>query len=162
MSEEEFKMPRKFTFDEFYEMLKEYVNDPKARELLAIYDAENAEGRGELSDTSCSELAFNSYADFQGIGWAILAKNGWPTYSQVIKNTKHDFELRRELCKPYYEFVSFARRLIRREKTIWMKRLEIFPDEDFDINSGESVLKFMKLWTEKYSNNSPYKLIGEI
>jgi integrase len=162
MSEEEFKMPRKFTFDEFYEMLKEYVNDPKARELLAIYDAEDAEGRGELSDTSCSELAFDSYADFRGIGWAILAKHGWPTYYQIIENTKEDFELRQKLCRPYYNFVTIARRFIRREKTVWMKRMEFLPDQDFDVNDQESVTRFMKMYVEKYPRISPYTLVGEI
>jgi hypothetical protein len=69
------ELPRPFAFDEFYAMLKKYVNDPKAREALANYDAEAIEGRGQLDDSSTSsELAYDADGIFQQIGWSILVR----------------------------------------------------------------------------------------
>lgn len=91
MSETELALPPKFSFDEFYEMLKEYVHDPEAREALATYDAEDVAGHGELSNASvCSDLAFDSFGTFKMIGWSILVKHGWPTYWDMIQATKQD------------------------------------------------------------------------
>jgi hypothetical protein len=155
MSEEEFKMPSKFTFDEFYEMLKEYVNDPKARELLAIYDAEDAKGRGELSDTSCSELAFDSYADFRMMGWAMLAKNGWPTYLEVIKIP--NFQSRSLIESNGNNIWKIARRLIRKEPK---QKGWDFQEYEFDVNDRQSVSSLLKMWQKRYSKHTemPYFL----
>jgi hypothetical protein len=155
VSQEEFKMPRKFTFDEFYEMLKEYVNDPKARALLATYDAEDAEGRGELSMTSCSDLAFDSYSDFKMMGWAILAKNGWPIYREIVK--MKNMERRFDLFHSGDTVWKVARRLIRKEPK---QKGWDFQDYEFDINDRKSVLSLLKMWQKKYSKHTemPYFL----
>ncbi len=156
MSEEEFKMPPKFTFDEYYEMLKEFVNDPKAREALTTYDSEDAAGRGELLDGSqCSELAFESYSDFKIAGWNILAKNGWPTYRQVV-NIK-DMERRFDVFHSGDTLWKLTRRLIRKEPK---QKGWDFQDYDFEIKDRKSVLCLLKMWHKRYSKHTemPYFL----
>jgi hypothetical protein len=157
MSEEEFKMPRKFTFDEFYEMLKEFVNDPKARAALATYDVEDAEGRGDLLNGSlCSDLAFNAYADFRAIGWSILVKNGWPPYVEVIKIT--DYSLRSTIQSTGYQIWKIGQRLIRKEP---VQKNFGFQDQGYDINDRASVLRLLKRWAKTYKFEMPYKLTLE-
>ncbi|WP_334150992.1 hypothetical protein [Hyphomicrobium sp.] len=159
MSKEAPAMPRKFAFDEFYEMLKEYVSDPKARHALMTYDSEYGAGRGYLTDGSqCSELAFDSYGDFKAAGWSILAKHGWPTLSQVIKSTEHDFELRSKIEDAGRTFVDLGRRLIRKEP---YEKGWSFQDDDFDVDDRASALKLLKMWSIRYPNNVPYTLTGD-
>lgn len=150
MSNSEFKLPRKFTFDEYYALLKEYVKDPKAREYLAIYDEEYAAGCGELHETTCSELAHNAFYDFRGVGLSILAKNGWPTYREAR-------ELRKQpgldgLTMMLSEFPRLARRLIRKEPE------SPFPDRDFDIDDPESMKQCLELWEKDSPEYQIYDL----
>jgi hypothetical protein len=159
MSEEEFKMPRKFTFDEFYEMLKEFVNDPKARAALATYDAEGIAGRGRDLGSEESDLSWDSWGIFSSIGYSIMHKSGWPSYSEIIENTKNDYELRSKLCRGLGFIVCVGRRLIRKE--VWEKGWD-FQDEDFDINDRASVLRLLQLWTKKYPGDLTDVLTGEL
>ena len=157
MSDMEFKMPRKFTFDEFYGMLKEFVNDPKARELLATYDAEDAEGRGDLLDGSqCSELAFDAHSDFTMVGWNILVKNGWPTYLEVTKIPNSNVKL--DVMSIGNTFWKIGRRLIRKEPN---QKGWDFQDEDYDIDDRASVLQLLKRWVKTYPFEMPYELTFE-
>ncbi len=151
--------PRKFRFDEFYEMLKEYVHDPKARQALMTYDAEFGAGRGYLNDSSmCSELAFDSYLDFKGVGWSILAKHGWPTYGQIIQSTKGNVELRTKIQAAGMTFIEFGRRLIRKEP---YEKGWLFQDEDFNIDNRASILRLLKITENIYPHNLPYTLTGD-
>ncbi len=153
MSEEEFKMPPKFTFDEYYEMLKEFVNDPKVREYLAIYDAEDAAGRGELLDRSqCSELADESHSTFEWMGRSILVANGWPNYPDILKIS--DVNLKLDVMSMGNTFWKIGRRLIRKEPT---QKGWDFQDEDYDISDRGSVLRLLKRWA-KVSKLIPYEL----
>lgn len=159
MSASEFQMPRKFTFDEFYEMLKEYVSNPRAQEALAVYDPEYVAGRGNLLDNSqCSEVAHEAYGNFKAIGWSILARHGWPTYAQIIKSSEHDAELRHKVESAGTTFINVARRLIRNEPDGWGWP---FQDEDFHIGDPDSVLKLLRMWSAIHPNNLPYVLVGD-
>jgi hypothetical protein len=158
--EEEFKIPRKFTFDEFHEMLKEYVNDPKAREALATYDAEANAGRGDLSATSCSDLASESYGEFQAIGWSILVKHGWPTYYQMIEATKQNHDLRMLFIGTGNVFRGIAKRLIRKTSGYARWLQESFQDEEFDVHNKMDILRLLKMWADKYPTELPYTLTG--
>lgn len=157
VSDSEFQMPRKFTFDEFYNMLKEFVNDPKVREYLAIYDAEDAEGRGELLDGSqCSFLAEDSHSMFISIGWSILVKNGWPNYGMVVKIS--DVNLRLDVMSIGNTIWKIGRRLIRKEPR---QKGWDFQDVDYDINDRESVLRLLRQWAKAYKFEMPYELTFE-
>ncbi|WP_428685588.1 hypothetical protein [Sphingopyxis sp.] len=157
MSEEATLTPPRFAFDEFYKMLHQYVNNPEARSALATYDAEDVAGRGELATPTdrsvCSELAYESFHEFERIGFQIMYEHGWPTYSQIVKTTTNDPERRQDLCKPLYDFRNIALRLIQKHDTRWSSS---FRDEDFDINNRVSVLKLLKMWAERHPSTPPY------
>ncbi|MEO9461585.1 MAG: hypothetical protein ABJ242_02520 [Marinomonas sp.] len=84
MEGSEFKIPRKFTFDEFYELLKKLVADPEAQKQFAIYDAECKAGRGDIlcEDHGVAEVALSN---FRSVGKQMLYKLGWPTYRDALK-----------------------------------------------------------------------------
>lgn len=94
MTYEELRIPRQFTFNEFYEILSEFVNDPEVRDCLAAYDAEAIAGRGQVDDSTGSHLAAESLGKFNSLSWSILQKYGYPSYYSMIEQTKENFELR--------------------------------------------------------------------
>jgi len=146
------QMPRTFTFDEFYELLKEYVKDTKAREALAVYDAENAADRG-WGHADFSEVAHRALADFSIAGWNILAKHGWPTYREAVEMQKAPEA--GEILLKGNEFPRITRRLIRKEPG------SPFPDEEIDLYNEERIRKFLSLWMSKYPDNQIYDLPGD-
>ena len=157
------ELPRPFAFDEFYVMLKKYVNDPKAREALANYDAEAIEGRGQLNDSSTSsESAYNADVIFQQIGWSILVSHGWPIYYDMIQSTGQNHEFQMELLSIAANFRSIAKLLIRgcKEDDLprWLREGDTFPDKDFDIYDPASVLRLLRMWSEKHPRHQPYTL----
>ncbi|MEP1834640.1 MAG: hypothetical protein ABJL57_13330 [Hyphomonas sp.] len=157
MTEQNFDMPPKFAFDEFYEMLKEYVTDQKAREALFTYDQEDMADRGNLLDSSmCSDLAYESYRTFAGAGWRILSQNGWPKHYQIIESTKGDMKKRRKYQSLAGDFIRIARRVIRKEpieRPSWE-----FQDWDIDIMDKENIKEFLKARAGKYPQFSPYEI----
>lgn len=143
------KMPRKFTFDEYYEMLKEYVTHPKALEALALYDAEYAAGRGWVYQGG-SELATDANTDFIVVGWSILGKHGWPTYSEALELQKN--EGLENITTMGTSFSHVARRLIRKEPE------SKYPDRSFTIKDKESVLEYLVLRLQECSKYELYDL----
>ena len=140
MDESEYKMPRKFTFDEYYELLKEYVNDPEARKALEVYDAEYAAGRGR-DHADYSEKAHDAIWDFIIAGWDILSKRGWPTYKEAIELSKEPgMKKLREMAN---EFPRLARRLIRVEIGSPLPLVEV------NFEDKESVRKFLISWSRE-------------
>jgi hypothetical protein len=159
----EIELPRPFAFDEFYAMLKKYVNDPKAREALADYDAEAIEGRGQLDDSSTSsELAYDADSIFHQIGWSILVSHGWPIYYEMIQSTGQNHELQMEFLSTAAKFRSIAKLLIRGSKEDdlprWLREGDTLPDKDFDIHNPASVLRLLRMWSEKHPRYLPYTL----
>lgn len=149
MSNEEFPMPRKFAFDEFYGILKEFVNDPEDREYLAVYDAEANAGRGQLDDSTASELAAESQEMFRVLSWRILQKYGYPSYYELIQSTKNNFKHRQNVLSFEGSFRGIAKRLIRKTDGYLRWLQEDVQDEDFDIDDKSSVLRLLKMWEEK-------------
>lgn len=84
MSDDGFDLPRKFTFDEFYELLKKLVDDPEAQKQFAVYDAECKAGRG---DTLFEEhgVAQEALFKFRSVGILMLYELGWPNYGEALK-----------------------------------------------------------------------------
>lgn len=149
MPEGELEMPAKFSFDEFYEMLKELVNDPEARECLAAYDAEANAGRGQVDDSTASDLAHDSLDRFNSLSWSVMVAHGYPTYGEMIEMTKDNFELREDFWTFGGIFRGIAKRLIRKTDGYLKWLQEDFQDQEFDINDRSSVLRLLKLWKEK-------------
>jgi hypothetical protein len=145
--------PPKFRFEEFYEMLREYVSNADALEALALYDSEYAAGRGWVYDTG-SEVATDANSDFIMIGWSILVKHGWPTYKEAL-------ELRRNGCwrditTVGTSFAHIARRVIRDGPE------RSFPHLVVDINDQDSIIEFLRLRQQEFSDCKLYELPGEL
>lgn len=85
MSEAEFKLPRKFTFDEYYELLKKLVSDPEAQKQFAVYDAECKAGRGDILDSENGGVAAVALFNFRSIGNEMLYSRGWPIYAKGLE-----------------------------------------------------------------------------
>lgn len=139
-------VPRTFPFDEFYEMLKEYVSDPKAREALALYDAEYAAGRGGVYDTG-SEVATDANSDFIAVGWSILSKHGWPTYWEALAMQRTSGN--QDVIYKGNTFPQIARELIRTGPE------SKFPDKKFSIDDEASVEELLRL---RMQNSSKYEI----
>ena len=154
MRKNDFSAPRKFTFDEFYDLLKQFVNDPRVRELLATYDAEDAKGLGNLLDGSqCSDLAFESHSAFRMAGWHLLAKHGWPSYKEGTE--MQDRDLWWEIRSEGDQLWRIGRRLIRKEPNEpWWG----FQEYDFDIDDRDSVRSLLTMWFNKYGPPMPFTL----
>lgn len=146
------QMLPKFSFDEYYSMLKEYVESPSAREALALYDAEYAAGRGSLYTTG-SEVATDANSDFIIVGWNILARHGWPTYKEAIELQENEGLL--DITAMGTSFSHNARRLIRKEPE------SPYQDQDFDIDNRSSVLEYLKLVMRDRSRYQIYELPGD-
>lgn len=85
MSKAEFKLPRKFTFDEYYELLKKLVSHPEGQKQFAIYDAECKAGRGDILDSENGGVAAMALFNLRVVGYQILFELGWPTYMEARK-----------------------------------------------------------------------------
>jgi len=151
------KFPRKFTFDEFYEMLKAYVSNEKAGQFLAIYDAEVAAGRGRIDMSDCI-IAADASGNLLGIAWHILNEHGWPTYLEVVRareaadeayfdaETPEDRESARLLERSLSDvfeggklFSEIGNMIIRGSMP------KIWPGETFDIDDKASIRKLIEL-----------------
>ena len=146
MRRDELLRPRKFTFDEFYEILNQFVNDPEVRESLALYDAEANAGRGQIDDSTGSNLAREALGKFNSLSWSILQKYGYPSYSELIYSTQDNFELRKQYWNLEGHFRAIAQRLLRNTREIpnWLQKE--FRDENFDVNDKQSVLRLLIMW----------------
>lgn len=146
------KMPPKFSFDKYYALLREYAANPKTRAVLDLYDAEYAAGRGWLY-TGGSEIATDAMSDFVAVGWEILVKHGWPTYSEAVKLQREDGL--RYILSMGTSFSLAARRLIRKEPE------SEFPEKDFNLDDKDSVLEYLRMLMVLSGKFQIYKLPEE-
>jgi ABC-type glycerol-3-phosphate transport system permease component len=133
MSSAEFQIPRKFTFDEFYDLLKKLVADPDAQKQFAIYDAECKAGRGDILYGE-NGVAQEALFKFRSVGILMLYELGWPNYGEALK---HGSKTRSSYKSLLYSFTDTGLTIMAGGGAAYA------PDVNVDINNPESVLQLL-------------------